>query len=109
MIFFIEQGIVVTYTTHYDGSSGSSKTIELKKGDWYGEKHLIPWAAESSSNFSNLPISTISVKSHKEVYIFALKATDFQQIFSKRPSIFNTELDHPTNTTGQMEIDVENS
>lgn len=109
MIFFIALGNVVTYSTKYDGSNGSSTTIELKKFEWYGEKDLIPWAARSSSNLSNLPISAITVKSHKQVDIFAIKATDLKNIASKFPGILKTELHHSTNSTGQTEITVENS
>lgn len=109
MIFFIALGNVVTYSTQYDGSSGSSTTIELNKFELYGKKDLIPWAERSSSNLSNLPISTITVKSHKQVDIFTIKATDLKNIASKFPGIFNTEVHHSTDSTGQMEIAVENS
>ncbi|KAK9942876.1 hypothetical protein M0R45_008520 [Rubus argutus] len=104
MIFFIALGNVVTYSTKYDGSSGSSTTIELKKFQWYGVKDLIPWAVRSSSNLSNLPLSTITIKSHKQVDIFAIKATDLKNIASEFPEILNMEVHHSTDSTGQMEI-----
>ena len=109
MIFFISLGIVVTYATKCHGSSGSSTAIDLKKFEWYVEKDLSPWAAQASSNFSNLPISTITVKSHTQVDIFAFKATSLKNIASKYQGCFKTELHHSTDSTGQMGIDVENS
>ena len=65
-MLFITQGSVLTYkTSGIGGGSGSSSIIRPAKRDFYGEE-MIGWAATSTS-FSDLPISTKTVKSHAKV------------------------------------------
>ncbi|XP_062017555.1 cyclic nucleotide-gated ion channel 1-like isoform X2 [Rosa rugosa] len=90
MMFFVTRGSVLTYATNNGGSNGSSGTIqlEIEKDGLYG-KELLTWAEGCSSKLSNLPISTITVKSHNKVEVFALLATDLQRVVSNFPSQFN--------------------
>ncbi|KAL6133241.1 hypothetical protein ACLB2K_065478 [Fragaria x ananassa] len=80
MVFFVTWGSVLTYAT---GSNGSSSTIQLQKekDGLYGEE-LLTWAEQPSNNLCNLPISSVTVKSHKKAEIFALKATDLWCLFN---------------------------
>lgn len=109
MMFFITQGIVLTYTTDAGrtSTSGSSTTTRLEKGDCYG-KELLSWAETSATSFSDLPKSTRTVKSHKKVELFALQAADLQSILSKFPGHFS-ELPRSADSTTHMEIAVHNS
>ncbi|TQE02836.1 hypothetical protein C1H46_011565 [Malus baccata] len=76
-MFFITQGSVLTYkTSGIGGGSGSSSIIRLAKRDFYG-KELIGWAA-TSTTFSDLPISTKTVKSHAKLEAFVLVADDLR-------------------------------
>jgi cyclic nucleotide gated channel len=97
MMFFVTQGIVLTYATNNGESSCSSGTIQLikkEKDSLYGEE-LLTLVEGPSSKLSTLPISTVTVKSHKKVEVFALKAVDLLKVFFEVPSHFNT---------GHMEI-----
>lgn len=78
MMFFVTQGIVLTYTIN---NGGSSSTSRLEKGDYYGEM-LLSWATTSTS-FSDVPISPRTVKSHRKVEVFAITATELQLVVSK--------------------------
>lgn len=86
-MFFITKGIAMTYTT----KNGGSRTIQLEKEkDYlYGEE-LLSWAAVPSRKLSNVPLSTITVKSVGKVEVFALNAAEFQDVVSGFPSYFNT-------------------
>nr|XP_011466572.1 PREDICTED: cyclic nucleotide-gated ion channel 1-like isoform X2 [Fragaria vesca subsp. vesca] len=73
-MFFLTQGIVLIYD-----SSGFSRTVEVEeKSVLYGEE-LINWVETASSQESNLPFSTRTIKSHSLVEIFAIKVTDLQR------------------------------
>nr|XP_011466556.1 PREDICTED: cyclic nucleotide-gated ion channel 1-like [Fragaria vesca subsp. vesca] len=75
MMFFITQGIALSYTTeHY-----SMTITRLERGECYG-KEILRWAATASTSFSHLPISLHTVKAHKNVEIFALQAADLQGV-----------------------------
>lgn len=90
-MFFILRGMVLTYATNNNnGTTGSTTTICLEKGDIYGEE-LVKWASNSvtsSSNLpvltkvslSNLPISTTTLKCYTKVEAFTLMATDLKKI-----------------------------
>ncbi|KAK9905196.1 hypothetical protein M0R45_000393 [Rubus argutus] len=100
MMFFVTQGIVLTYTIN---NGGSSSTSRLEKGDYYGEM-LLSWAVASTS-FSNVPISPQTVKSQKKVEVFAITATELQLVVAK---FYNKILLGSPDTT-QMKITVANS
>jgi cyclic nucleotide gated channel len=71
MMFFVTRGNVLTFKTKTN--NGTIELIEKEKDSWYGEE-LLTWAERSSSKLSTLPISTVTVKSHNKVEVFALKA-----------------------------------
>lgn len=68
---FITQGTVWDYTSSKSSGSPSS-TCCLGKNDFHGEELLD--RASKFSSFSDLPISTRTVKSHTKVEAFALMA-----------------------------------
>lgn len=88
MMFFITIGTGLTYATN-NGSSGTIQ-FEKEKDGLYGEE-LLTWAEGPSSKLSNLPISPVTVKSHKKVEVFAIKATDLQLVVSKFRTQFNKD------------------
>ncbi|KAK9942877.1 hypothetical protein M0R45_008521 [Rubus argutus] len=100
MMFFVTQGIVLTYTIN---NGGSSSTSRLEKGDYYGEM-LLSWAVASTS-FSNVPISPHTVKSQKKVEVFAISATESQLVVAK----FYSKILLGSPDTTQMKITVANS
>ncbi|XP_021833260.1 cyclic nucleotide-gated ion channel 1-like [Prunus avium] len=86
MMIIISRGSVLTYNTTSTGhggvGSGLSNTIGcLTGGDLYGQE-LMSWAAKSTS-FSDLPISNKTLKSHKKVEVFAIRASDLLLIVSE--------------------------
>lgn len=93
-MIFITQGIAWTYATNIDGgrSSSSSSIGCLEKGDFYGEE-LLNWAFNFAS-FSELPISTRTVKSQRKLEAFAIRANDLQSVVSKFWWHFSMELQH---------------
>ncbi|XP_021833261.1 cyclic nucleotide-gated ion channel 1-like [Prunus avium] len=99
MMIFISRGRVLTYNTtstgHGGGESGLSNTTGpwLTGGDFYGQE-LIRWAATSTS-FSNWPISNNTLKSHKKVEVFAIRASALLLIVSKYKKYFKTETQSP--------------
>lgn len=109
MMFFITQGIALTYNTDHNhggrSTSGSSTTTRLEKGhhEYYGEE-LLSWAAAKSTSFSDLPNSSRTVKAHKKVELFALQAADLQSVVSQWSSHSSKELPHSTDGTEHKEI-----
>ncbi|XP_050364413.1 cyclic nucleotide-gated ion channel 1-like [Argentina anserina] len=95
-MIFITQGIAWTYATNINGggtsSSSSSGVGCLEKGDFYGEE-LLNWAFNFAS-FSELPISTRTVKSQRKLEAFAIRANDLQSVVSKFWWHFSMELPH---------------
>lgn len=89
MLFFITQGIVLTYAKN---KARSGTTQHEKQEDGFYGKELITWGENSSNKLSNLPISPITVKAHKKVEVFALKATDLQHVLANLPKSFCTIL-----------------
>jgi cyclic nucleotide gated channel len=71
MMFFVTRGNVLTFKTKTN--NGTIELIEKEEDSWYGEE-LLTWAERSSSKLSTLPISTVTVKAHNKVEVFALKA-----------------------------------
>ncbi|XP_004305200.1 PREDICTED: cyclic nucleotide-gated ion channel 1-like [Fragaria vesca subsp. vesca] len=89
MMFFITQGIALTYAT-----DRSITTERLEKGECFGGDRLMTWAATASTSFSDLPNSRKTVKAHKNVELFALRAADLQRILSQPSSHFSNEGTH---------------
>ncbi|KAL6145999.1 hypothetical protein ACLB2K_056682 [Fragaria x ananassa] len=89
MMFFITQGIALTYAT-----DRSITTERLEKGECFGGDRLMTWAATASTSFSDLPNSRKTVKAHKNVELFALRAADLQRILSRPSSHFSNEGTH---------------
>lgn len=107
MMFFITQGIALTYKTDHNhggrSTSCSSTTTRLDKGEYYGEE-LLSWAAATSTSFSDLPNSSRTVKAHKKVELFALQAADLQSVLFQWSSHFSMELPHSTDSSDHKEI-----
>ncbi|ONI03389.1 hypothetical protein PRUPE_6G254400 [Prunus persica] len=105
MMIFISRGSVLTYNTsstgHVGGGSGLSNTIgRLTGGDFYGQE-LISWATTSTS-FSDLPISSKTLKSLEKVEVFAIRASVLLHIVSKHKEYFKTETQHPHPTDSNL-------
>ncbi|CAB4314912.1 unnamed protein product [Prunus armeniaca] len=101
MMIFISRGRVLTYNTtstgHRGGGSGLSNTIGpwLPRGHFYGEE-LISWAwAATSTSFSHWPISNKTLKAHKKVEVFAIRASALLLIVSEHKKYLKTETPRP--------------
>ncbi|KAI5325618.1 hypothetical protein L3X38_034692 [Prunus dulcis] len=105
MMIFISRGSVLTYNTsstgHVGGGSGLSNTIgRLTRDDLYGQE-LMSWATTSTS-FSDLPISSKTLKSHEKVEVFAIRASVLLHIVSEHKKYFKTETQHPHPTDSTL-------
>ncbi|KAL6138738.1 hypothetical protein ACLB2K_064017 [Fragaria x ananassa] len=89
MMFFITQGIALTYAT-----DKSIATKRLEKGECFGGDRLMTWATTASTSFSDLPNSRKTVKAHKNVELFAIRAADLQRILSQSSSHISNEGTH---------------
>nr|XP_028963246.1 cyclic nucleotide-gated ion channel 1-like isoform X3 [Malus domestica] len=86
-MLFITQGIAWIYSSSSSNTGGNGC---LQKSDFYGEQ-LLSWALKSSS-FSDIPISTRTVKSHTKVEAFALMAVDVKCVVSRLWWHFSKEM-----------------
>ncbi|XP_048437645.1 cyclic nucleotide-gated ion channel 1 isoform X2 [Pyrus x bretschneideri] len=86
-MLFITQGIAWIYASSSSNTGGNGC---LQKTDFYGEQ-LLSWALKSSS-FSDIPISTRTVKSHTKVEAFALMAVDVKCVVSRLWWHFSKEM-----------------
>ncbi|TQD84515.1 hypothetical protein C1H46_029950 [Malus baccata] len=89
-MLFITQGIAWIYSSSSSNTGGNGC---LQKSDFYGEQ-LLSWALKSSS-FSDIPISTRTVKSHTKVEAFALMAVDVKCVVSRLWWHFSKEMSNP--------------
>lgn len=107
MMFFITQGIALTYNTDHNhggrSTSDSSINTGLEKGEYYGEE-LLSWATTTSTSFSDLPNSSRTIKAHKKVELFVLQAADLQSVVSQWSNHCNKELPHSIDSTDHKVI-----
>lgn len=103
LMLFITQGIIWTFSctgtsdssAKISGSSSSSITRCLEKGDFFGQELLS--RISTFISFSDLPISTQNVKCHTKVEAFALLAKDLRTVVTEFwwyfPNLNNSELE----------------
>ncbi|XP_057531322.1 cyclic nucleotide-gated ion channel 1-like [Amaranthus tricolor] len=90
-MLFIMRGSLLTMTTN-GGRTGFFNSVTLKAGDFCGEE-LLTWALDPHS-YSNLPISTRTVKSETEVEAFALFPDDLKFVALQFRRLHSKQLRH---------------
>ncbi|KAL2893218.1 Cyclic nucleotide-gated ion channel 1 [Bienertia sinuspersici] len=90
-MLFVMRGSLLTMTTN-GGRTGFFNSVSLKAGDFCGEE-LLTWALDPHSS-SNLPISTMTVRSETEVEAFALMPEDLKFVASQFRRLHSKQLRH---------------